>query len=169
MFNATFNNISVISWRLVLLVEEAGVLRENHRPASNKPFELTTLVVIGNRKSNYHTITTTMVPRNLKENYVINLFDTSSVFFFQKITPFICILSKQNIKNHLATKNLYNILKVDTINVVFGNGRGSHVIVVDKISSCNIQHCTQYLCNLIFFTFKMHVRLLFVFQKNIDV
>jgi hypothetical protein len=24
-FNATFNNISVISWRLVLLVEETGV------------------------------------------------------------------------------------------------------------------------------------------------
>ena len=28
MFNATFNNISVISWRSVLLVEETG---ENHR------------------------------------------------------------------------------------------------------------------------------------------
>jgi len=31
MFNATFNNISVISWRSVLLVEEAGVPGENHR------------------------------------------------------------------------------------------------------------------------------------------
>jgi hypothetical protein len=29
VFNATFNNISVISWRSVLLVEETG---ENHRP-----------------------------------------------------------------------------------------------------------------------------------------
>ena len=28
--NATFNNISVISWRSVLLVEETGVPRENH-------------------------------------------------------------------------------------------------------------------------------------------
>ena len=35
-FNATFNNISAISWRPVLVVEEAGVPRENHRPwASN--------------------------------------------------------------------------------------------------------------------------------------
>jgi len=35
-FNATFNNISAISWRPVLMVEEAGVPRENHRPwASN--------------------------------------------------------------------------------------------------------------------------------------
>jgi hypothetical protein len=28
--NATFNNISVISWQSVLLVEETGVPRENH-------------------------------------------------------------------------------------------------------------------------------------------
>ena len=34
-FNATFNNISVISWRSVLLVEETGVLRENHRPVAS--------------------------------------------------------------------------------------------------------------------------------------
>ena len=34
VFNATFNNnISAISWRLVLLVEEAGVPGEDHRPA----------------------------------------------------------------------------------------------------------------------------------------
>jgi len=34
--NATFSNISAISWRPVLVVEEAGVLGENHRPwASN--------------------------------------------------------------------------------------------------------------------------------------
>jgi hypothetical protein len=35
-FNATFSNISAISWRLVLVVEEAEVPGENHRPwASN--------------------------------------------------------------------------------------------------------------------------------------
>ena len=33
VFNATFNNISVISWRSVLLVEEAEVSGENRRPA----------------------------------------------------------------------------------------------------------------------------------------
>ena len=31
LFNATLNNISVISWRSVLLVEDTGVPRENHR------------------------------------------------------------------------------------------------------------------------------------------
>jgi len=35
VFNATFNNISVISWRSVLLVEETGVPGENHRPVAN--------------------------------------------------------------------------------------------------------------------------------------
>jgi len=35
VFNATFNNISVISWKSVLLVEETGVRTENHRPAAS--------------------------------------------------------------------------------------------------------------------------------------
>jgi len=32
VFNATFNNISVISWRSVLLVKEIRGPGENHRP-----------------------------------------------------------------------------------------------------------------------------------------
>jgi hypothetical protein len=32
LFITTFNNISVLSWRSVLLMEETGVLRESHRP-----------------------------------------------------------------------------------------------------------------------------------------
>ena len=49
VFNATFNSISAISWRSVLLVEETGVPGEHHRPVANHwaGFELTTLVVIG--------------------------------------------------------------------------------------------------------------------------
>ena len=34
VFNATFKNISAMSWGSVLLVEETGVHRENHRPAT---------------------------------------------------------------------------------------------------------------------------------------
>jgi hypothetical protein len=36
VFNATFNNISVISWLSVLLVEETGVPGENHRPVASR-------------------------------------------------------------------------------------------------------------------------------------
>ena len=35
VFNVTFNNISGISWRSVLLVEETRVPGENRRPAAN--------------------------------------------------------------------------------------------------------------------------------------
>jgi len=86
VFNTTFNNISFISWRSVLLMEETWVPRENHWPAashwqtlshnvvSSTPrlsgFELTTLVVmgtdcIGSYKSNYYTITTAHIFNNI--------------------------------------------------------------------------------------------------------
>jgi hypothetical protein len=35
VFDATFNNISVISWQSVLLVEETGGLGENHKPMAS--------------------------------------------------------------------------------------------------------------------------------------
>ena len=82
VFNATFNIISAILWRSVLLVEETRGSRENHWPVTSNSqtlshnvvsstpwmgFKLTTLVVIGTDytgscKSNNHTITTTMAP-----------------------------------------------------------------------------------------------------------
>jgi len=35
VFNATFNNILVMSWRSVFFMEETGLLRENHRPVAS--------------------------------------------------------------------------------------------------------------------------------------
>jgi hypothetical protein len=46
VFNATFNNISVISWRSVLLVEETGVSRENHRSVASHRQTLSHHVVL---------------------------------------------------------------------------------------------------------------------------
>ena len=84
VLKATFDNISVISWRPGLLVEETGVPGENHRSAASHSqtlshnvvsvhldwvgFELKTLVVIGidcicSCNSNYHMITTTTAPQ----------------------------------------------------------------------------------------------------------
>jgi hypothetical protein len=37
--NAIFNNISVISWRSVLLVEKTGGPGENHRPVASQPMK----------------------------------------------------------------------------------------------------------------------------------
>ena len=83
VFNATFNNISAISWQSILLVEETRVSGENHRSVASLwqtlshnvvlshftwvGFKLTALVVIGtdcigSYKFNYHMITTTMAP-----------------------------------------------------------------------------------------------------------
>jgi hypothetical protein len=46
VFNATFNNISVISWRSVLLVEETRVPGENHRPVASNWQTLSRNVVL---------------------------------------------------------------------------------------------------------------------------
>ena len=43
--NATFNNISVISWQSVLMVEETGEPGENHRPAASHLQTLLHIVV----------------------------------------------------------------------------------------------------------------------------
>ena len=84
VFNATFNNISIILWQSVLLVEETGVTDKlYHIMLSTSPwsgFELTTSVVIGTDckgscKSNYHTITATTAPKNeMNINYSYTLY-----------------------------------------------------------------------------------------------
>jgi hypothetical protein len=81
VFYVTFNNISAISWRSVLLVEETGGPGENHRPVTSHWQTLLQNVVhlalidirthisgdrhwlhIGSCKCNYHTITVTTAP-----------------------------------------------------------------------------------------------------------
>ena len=63
VFNATFNNISVISWLSVLLAEE-----------TENTIDLSQVIDCkGSRKSNYHTITTTTAP--CKSNTAASAFE----------------------------------------------------------------------------------------------
>jgi hypothetical protein len=67
VFNATFNNISVISY-VSFIEEETGALEENHRPVVRHWQTLSHNVVsstpchVQGSKSNYHTIMTTTTP-----------------------------------------------------------------------------------------------------------
>jgi len=82
MFNATFNNISVISWRSILLVKKIEGPGKNHRPVAGhwqtlshnvehlalieiRAHNITSVVIgtdcIGSCKSNYHAITVTKI------------------------------------------------------------------------------------------------------------
>ena len=60
VFNTTFNNISVISWRSILLVD---VPAENHQPVASRGrilyYHIMYRVVLAIRTRNYHTITIT--------------------------------------------------------------------------------------------------------------
>ena len=82
VFNTTFNYISVILWRSVLLMEETGVPVENQWPVASHWQTLSHNVVyltlieirthnicgdsIGSCKSNYCTITAMMTPKKIE-------------------------------------------------------------------------------------------------------
>ena len=83
VFNATFNNISVISWRSVLLVEKTVVPGENHQPVASHWQTLSHNVVsstprligidcTGSCNTNYHLITSTTAPPKYKETQKLN-------------------------------------------------------------------------------------------------
>ena len=109
--NDTSNNISLISWRSVLLVMETGVDRENHRPVASHWQALSRNVVhlalrririhniigtycIGSCKSNYHMITTTtasILPIETWRTFILNYYE-QCVFRIEYIMKQIYII-----------------------------------------------------------------------------
>ena len=113
VFTTTFNNISVISWRSVLLVEEIGMLGENYRPAAShwqtsshnvvssthRTHNIVAIDIdcIGSCKSNNHTITTAPVCMVMWKNdnidstmhrFVIFTTNTDSFYFLKTPSDF---------------------------------------------------------------------------------
>jgi hypothetical protein len=89
-FNATFNNISVISWRSVLFVEETVVPRENHQAVASHLHTLSHNVVSSTsrheRGSNssvaiFTDLRQTVPSSNISDIYLIILNLTFSVPF----------------------------------------------------------------------------------------
>jgi hypothetical protein len=84
VINATFNNITVFLWQSVLVVEETGGSRENHRPVLSHWQTLSHNVVllalvigtdcISSCESNYHMIMATTAPFLLSTELYIYLF-----------------------------------------------------------------------------------------------
>jgi len=54
VFNTTLNNISVVSWWSVLMVEETRVPRENHRPVASHGQTLSHNVVSSTDRHRLH-------------------------------------------------------------------------------------------------------------------
>ena len=126
VFNATFNNISVLSWRSVLMVKETRIPRENHQPAAVPQiidklyhimlyrvhptwaeFQLTTIVVLGtdctgSYKSNYHTITTMTAPII----HLIAVVDNTMFWYFSDQDIYKICIHKDNIDRLLDDLSL---------------------------------------------------------------
>ena len=128
-FNATFNNMSAISWRSLLLMEENWVHEENHRPAashwqalshyvaSSTPCHkldsnsIATLVMIGTDctgscKPNCHPITTTAASQFVEH--------VRRVWRYQRV---IRILKSKKNKKHNGQKKKYKRTNNDLQNL----------------------------------------------------
>jgi hypothetical protein len=80
VFNDTFSNISAISWRPVLVVEEAGVPGENHRPWASNSYILKTFIV--------YFMCSYMTFQSIFVWYSFN-FGPTFYLFFQEVTIFL--------------------------------------------------------------------------------
>ena len=82
VLNATFNNISVISWRSVLMVEETEVPGENHRSiASNWQTLSHNVVHLAQSGIRTHNISWIFFSQNLKKNTIFSSPSKNNLIF----------------------------------------------------------------------------------------
>jgi hypothetical protein len=82
VLNATFNNISVISWQSVLLMEEIRVPGENHRPVASHCQTLSHNIVSSTPRQSTTKLMYAILPfkmgyLSLNHNSIINVVSTS--------------------------------------------------------------------------------------------
>jgi hypothetical protein len=115
VFNATFNNISVISWRSVLLLEESGGPWENHRP-------------VGSHWQIWSQNVVWLLWWRHMLQLVITLLDETFVFFYMKPNR----MWNLN-RSILYIKSIYNSLLVNS-----QNGTNIKTFINDKDFVCYI-------------------------------
>ena len=135
VFNDTFNNISVILWGSVLLMEETWGPRENHWPAASHWQTSSHNVVflalsgsrthnirvigtdyIGSYESNYHAITATTAPIDIREKICWWFL---SIIIIQVVYEFFCSSLPKNISTMDIVQTLSQITHVSHYFVIW--------------------------------------------------
>ena len=91
IFNATFSNISVMSWQLVVLVEETGVPGENHRCVASQWKTVTHNVVSSTPRLGFELTTLVMKIYSQRSIHSYYLSTMSTVFLHNLFYFMLCL------------------------------------------------------------------------------
>ena len=161
VLKATFNNISCISWRSVLLAEETGVPRENHRhaachwqtlshnvvsstPRHERGSNSTSVVIgpdcTGRGKSNYYTITTTTAPYTKYDILSCNHYICCTIkLFLLLLMPNINCLRQVEDHVRVSTWQLKELKNIDRFyKLVFDRGDSRLECLIEETAALNV-------------------------------
>jgi hypothetical protein len=141
VFNATFNNISVISWQSVLLVEETGVHREK-RPTCRKSLTNTGLIVYDQQSTRWNAMLTNI------STYCKFIFLTWKCALNAQL-PFIYRLRLYalfiNVKNETALYRQWFVIKRHLLRQVWLYMQSNEIFIHKNTTT---RHCTTLLCQI---------------------
>ena len=129
VFNATFNNTSVIACRSVLLVDKTGVIGDLPQVTDKHCTDC-----IGSSKYNYHTITITTTSLEVRTKQDTCTFILHSFYLAWQITK---KKSKISIKTNMEASSTYRQLNVRLVTIFLSNWSPLEArddIVIDKDS-----------------------------------